>query len=78
MKLLKEMNVTLGANSFPTHQGNPPDYRGVPFSLTEEFVAVYRMHSLLPDYIALREMKTGTNVIVHCTLKTLLSAVMSS
>lgn len=58
-KLLKEMNVTLGANSFPTHQGNPPDYREVPFSLTEEFVAVYRMHSLLPDTIAIRRMETG-------------------
>ena len=27
---------------------------GVPYSLTEEFVAVYRMHPLLPDEMALR------------------------
>ncbi|MED5803513.1 peroxidase family protein [Gordonia sp. Z-3] len=27
---------------------------GVPFSLTEEFVAVYRMHPLLPDTVAFR------------------------
>jgi hypothetical protein len=26
-----------------------PDHHGVPFSLTEEFVTVYRMHPLLPD-----------------------------
>ena len=59
IKMLKEMNITLGSNSIPSHQKNPPDYRGVPFSLTEEFVAVYRMHSLLPDYLNIRRMTTG-------------------
>ncbi len=29
--------------------GSPTDHHGVPYSLTEEFVAVYRMHPLLPD-----------------------------
>lgn len=58
-KILENMNISLGSNSFPSHIGNPPDYRGVPFSLTEEFVSVYRMHSLLPDTIAIREMNTG-------------------
>jgi hypothetical protein len=29
--------------------GGRPDHFGVPFSLTEEFVAVYRMHPLIPD-----------------------------
>ncbi len=28
--------------------GNPRDDHGIPFSLTEEFVEVYRLHSLLP------------------------------
>lgn len=55
-EILKQMNVTLGKGSIPTHRGNLPDYRGVPFSLTEEFVSVYRMHSLLPDIISLRCM----------------------
>ncbi|CAK7326360.1 unnamed protein product [Dovyalis caffra] len=32
-----------------------PDNHGVPYSLTEEFVSVYRMHSLLPDYLQLRD-----------------------
>ena len=29
--------------------GSNTDHHGVPYSLTEEFVAVYRMHPLLPD-----------------------------
>ncbi|GMY13420.1 alpha-dioxygenase PIOX-like [Fagus crenata] len=33
-----------------------PINHGVPYSLTEEFVSVYRMHSLLPDYLDLRDI----------------------
>ncbi|KAI9109370.1 hypothetical protein K1719_019424 [Acacia pycnantha] len=33
-----------------------PDNHGVPYSLTEEFVSVYRMHSLLPDTLKLRDI----------------------
>ena len=29
--------------------GSPTDHHGVPYSLTEEFVSVYRMHPLIPD-----------------------------
>jgi hypothetical protein len=29
--------------------GSPTDHHGTPFSLTEEFVSVYRMHTLMPD-----------------------------
>ncbi|XP_021662121.2 alpha-dioxygenase PIOX [Hevea brasiliensis] len=35
-----------------------PDNHGVPYSLTEEFVSVYRMHSLLPDHLALRDISS--------------------
>ncbi len=35
---------------------------GVPYSLTEEFVAVYRMHSLMPDTVRLHRMKDGVQV----------------
>ena len=35
---------------------NPEDH-GVPYSLTEEFVSVYRMHALLPDSIDVRNIK---------------------
>ncbi|KAK2994102.1 hypothetical protein RJ640_024366 [Escallonia rubra] len=40
-----------------------PNNQGVPYSLTEEFVSVYRMHSLLPDYLDLRDVnaKPGPN-----------------
>jgi hypothetical protein len=34
--------------------GSPTEHHGVPYSITEEFVAVYRMHALLPDVIDLR------------------------
>ncbi|MBO0683825.1 MAG: peroxidase [Candidatus Dormibacteraeota bacterium] len=34
--------------------GSPTDHFGVPYSLTEEFVAVYRMHPLIPDDYSLR------------------------
>jgi hypothetical protein len=34
--------------------GSKTNHHGVPYSLTEEFVAVYRMHPLLPDDYAFR------------------------
>lgn len=33
-----------------------PENHGVPYSLTEEFVSVYRMHQLLPDTLQLRNI----------------------
>nr|WEU50850.1 POD1 [Lonicera caerulea] len=33
-----------------------PENHGVPYSLTEEFTSVYRMHSLLPDHLLLRNI----------------------
>ncbi|KAJ7970295.1 alpha dioxygenase [Quillaja saponaria] len=38
----------------------PRDHE-VPYSLTEEFVSVYRMHSLLPDKIVLRDIKSSSS-----------------
>lgn len=35
--------------------GGPTQLEGVPFSLTEEFTAVYRMHPLLRDHIEVRD-----------------------
>ncbi|HEX2911167.1 MAG TPA: peroxidase family protein [Chloroflexia bacterium] len=34
--------------------GSPKDHFGVPFGLTEEFVAVYKMHPLIPDEYSFR------------------------
>jgi hypothetical protein len=37
--------------------GSPTNHFGVPYSLTEEFVAVYRMHPLIRDEYALRSLE---------------------
>lgn len=36
--------------------GSPTTHHGVPYSLTEEFVAVYRMHPLIPDEFTFRSL----------------------
>jgi hypothetical protein len=35
------------------------EHHAAPFSLTEEFVAVYRMHPLMPDEFTFRSLQTG-------------------
>ena len=35
------------------------EHHAAPYSLTEEFIAVYRMHPLMPDEFTFRSMKTG-------------------
>jgi hypothetical protein len=37
--------------------GAETDHHGAPYSMTEEFVATYRMHSLLPDEIVFRSAR---------------------
>jgi hypothetical protein len=37
--------------------GSSTDHHGVPYSITEEFVAVYRMHPLLPDDVSFRSWR---------------------
>jgi hypothetical protein len=39
--------------------GGNRDDKGVPYTLTEEFVSVYRMHPLLPENIVIREIGGG-------------------
>ena len=39
--------------------GSSADHHTAPYSLTEEFVAVYRMHPLMPDEFVMRSAKTG-------------------
>lgn len=50
--------VNISKNTIRPHIGEPAQFHGVPFSLTEEFVSVYRMHSLLPDKITIRDIGT--------------------
>ena len=40
--------------------GSKTDHHGVPYSLTEEFVAVYRMHPLLPDDFTFRSLESDS------------------
>jgi Animal haem peroxidase/Catalase len=39
-----------------------PDHSGVPYSLTEDFVTVYRMHPLLPDDYRFVDHRTGAEL----------------
>ncbi|KAH0919330.1 hypothetical protein HID58_026990 [Brassica napus] len=58
----KKVKDTIGARFGPILSGlvgmKKPRDHGVPYSLTEEFVSVYRMHCLLPDTLILRDMRT--------------------
>jgi hypothetical protein len=42
-----------------------PDHHGVPFSLTEEFVSVYRLHPLIPDDYAFFDSRDGSLMSTH-------------
>jgi hypothetical protein len=42
--------------------GNPILKRGQPFGLTEEFVEVYRLHSLLPETLQFRKLDDGDEI----------------
>ncbi len=42
--------------------GSPTDLHGVPFQLTEEFVAVYRMHPLIPDEFSFRSLSNDATL----------------
>ncbi len=42
--------------------GNPIDKHGAPYSLTEEFVEVYRLHSLLPEALDLRRHQDDSSI----------------
>ncbi len=42
--------------------GSAKNHHGVPYAITEEFVSVYRMHSLIPDEVTFRALRN--NVVV--------------
>jgi Animal haem peroxidase len=45
--------------------GSPTDHHGVPYSLTEEFVAVYRMHPLIPDEFSFRSVRDDHELVSY-------------
>jgi Animal haem peroxidase len=42
--------------------GSPPNHHTAPYAMTEEFTAVYRMHSLLPDDFSFRRHRDAGEV----------------
>jgi hypothetical protein len=40
--------------------GSPLEHHGVPFTLTEEFASVYRLHTLIPDVLEFRSLRNGS------------------
>ena len=45
--------------------GTEPDHHSAPFSLTEEFVSIYRMHALMPDDYMMLSLDTGGQIGAH-------------
>ncbi|MGI9294171.1 MAG: hypothetical protein ACR2PS_09335 [Pseudomonadales bacterium] len=45
--------------------GNPMDKHGTPYALTEEFVEVYRLHSLLPEALRIKKMGDSESTAVE-------------
>ncbi|MFG1935151.1 peroxidase family protein [Mycobacterium sp. NPDC048908] len=45
--------------------GSVTQLHGVPYSLTEEFVAVYRMHPLIPDEFTFRSVADNAELVRH-------------
>jgi hypothetical protein len=43
--------------------GSPTDHHAAPYAMTEEFTAVYRMHSLLPDAFSFRRHRDGSEIL---------------
>ena len=55
-RLLGRLSESEAISGIP---GSPVNHHGVPFSLTEEFVTVYRLHPLIPDEVLIRSLSTG-------------------
>ena len=47
--------------------GSRLSHDGAPYALTEEFVAVYRMHQLIPDEVAFRRVSDGAATQTYAT-----------
>lgn len=43
--------------------GSPQEHHGAPYAMTEEFAAVYRLHSLIPDEISFRRHEDDTELL---------------
>ncbi|MEA2596161.1 MAG: hypothetical protein QOF01_2630 [Thermomicrobiales bacterium] len=61
-RLAKAFGRLSGSEVFSGIPGSETDHFGVPYSLTEEFVAVYRMHPLIPDDFTFRSATDDTSI----------------
>lgn len=52
----------MGAKAMYGMAGGPTDHYDVPFTITEEFVSVYRMHPLLPDDFSIRNVEDDSQI----------------
>ncbi|MCV0424124.1 MAG: peroxidase [Roseibium sp.] len=43
--------------------GSPQDHHGAPYAMTEEFTAVYRLHSLMPDQFSFRQASDDVGIL---------------
>ncbi len=58
--ILAHPTVQAGLNhNWTSIRGTKQEQHAAPFSLTEEFVSVYRMHPLMPDKFTFRSLQTG-------------------
>jgi hypothetical protein len=55
----KTLRAAMDTN-WNTIRRSKPDHHAAPYSLTEEFVSVYRMHPLMPDDYTFSSHQTGT------------------
>jgi hypothetical protein len=58
-KLLGRLSASEAISGIP---GSPVDHHGVPYALTEEFAAVYRLHPLIPDEYEIRSLTNGQRI----------------
>jgi Animal haem peroxidase len=49
----------IGSEGLSGIVGSPIDHHAAPYSITEEFVSVYRLHPLLPDEYEIRDQRNG-------------------
>ncbi|MGA7732438.1 MAG: peroxidase family protein [Chloroflexia bacterium] len=58
-RLNKAFGRLTGDEAISGIPGSETDHHGAPFTLTEEFAAVYRLHPLIPDEITISSLETG-------------------
>ena len=69
-RLTKRFGRLSGSDVISGIPGSGTDHHGIPYSLTEEFVGVYRMHPLLPDDFTFTSLETN-EVLAELTFRDL-------